>query len=32
MTISIEALINNLGRTYQKIFDKGFIYYKTKLK
>ncbi|EQB97825.1 DUF6392 family protein [Photorhabdus temperata] len=30
MTINVEALINSLGRTYQEIFDKGLIPYKTK--
>ncbi|MBS9430556.1 DUF6392 family protein [Photorhabdus akhurstii] len=30
MTINIEALINSLGKTYQEIFDKGLIPYKTK--
>ncbi len=30
MTINVEALINSLGKTYQEIFDKGSIPYKTK--
>ncbi|WP_387440124.1 MULTISPECIES: DUF6392 family protein [Photorhabdus] len=30
MTINVEALINSLGKTYQKIFDEGLILYKTK--
>lgn len=30
MTVNIEALINNLGRSYQDIFDAGLIPYKTK--
>ncbi|WP_391527936.1 DUF6392 family protein [Photorhabdus akhurstii] len=30
MTINVEALINSLGKTYQEIFDKGLISYKTK--
>ncbi|MCT8342977.1 MULTISPECIES: DUF6392 family protein [Photorhabdus] len=32
MTINIEVLINHLGRTYQEIYSKGLIPYKTKLK
>ncbi|AKH65444.1 MULTISPECIES: DUF6392 family protein [Photorhabdus] len=32
MTINVEALINNLGKTYQEIFDEGLIPYKTKPK
>ncbi|WP_426595612.1 DUF6392 family protein [Pectobacterium brasiliense] len=30
MSVNIEALIDNLGRTYQEIFDAGLIPYKTK--
>ncbi len=30
MAINVEALINSLGKTYQEIFDKGLIPYKTK--
>jgi hypothetical protein len=30
MAINVEALINNLGKTYQEIFDVGLIPYKTK--
>ncbi|EQB99135.1 DUF6392 family protein [Photorhabdus temperata] len=32
MATNIEALINNLSRTYQEIFDEGLIPYKTKPK
>ncbi|OWO81419.1 pyocin immunity protein [Photorhabdus luminescens] len=30
MTINVEALINSLGKSYQEIFNKGLIPYKTK--
>ncbi|MGV3345006.1 DUF6392 family protein [Enterobacteriaceae bacterium LUAb1] len=30
MTINVESLIRNLGKTYQEIFDKELIPYKTK--
>ncbi|TDB59031.1 DUF6392 family protein [Photorhabdus khanii] len=30
MAISVNALINSLGRTYQEIFDQGLIPYKSK--
>jgi len=30
MTVNVEKLINNLGNTYQEIFDAGLIPYKTK--
>ncbi len=30
MAANIEALINSLGKSYQEIFDKGLIPYKTK--
>jgi len=30
MTVNIEALINQLGKPYQEIFDSGLIPYKTK--
>ncbi|TDB42056.1 DUF6392 family protein [Photorhabdus khanii] len=30
MTVNVEALINSLGKSYQEIFDKGLIPYKTK--
>ncbi|MBS9437832.1 pyocin immunity protein [Photorhabdus noenieputensis] len=30
MTVNVEVLINNLGRTYQEIFNEGLIPYKTK--
>ncbi|MCW7761578.1 DUF6392 family protein [Photorhabdus luminescens] len=30
MTVNIDALINSLGKSYQEIFNKGLIPYKTK--
>lgn len=30
MTVNVEALLRNIGKTYQEIFDKGLIPYKTK--
>lgn len=32
MTVNVKALINNLGRTYEAIFEAGYIPYKTKPK
>lgn len=32
MTVNVKALINNLGRTYEALFEAGFIPYKTKPK
>jgi hypothetical protein len=32
MTVNVKALINNLGRTYESIFEAGYIPYKTKPK
>jgi hypothetical protein len=32
MTVNVKALINNLGRTYEALFDAGYIPYKTKPK
>ncbi|WP_201796768.1 DUF6392 family protein [Aeromonas cavernicola] len=32
MTVNVKALINSLGRTYESIFDDGYIPYKTKPK
>lgn len=30
MTVNVEALLRSIGKTYQEIFDKGLIPYKTK--
>jgi hypothetical protein len=32
MTVNVKALINNLGRTYEAIYEAGYIPYKTKPK
>lgn len=32
MTVNVKAFINNFGRTYEALFEAGYIPYKTKLK